>query len=133
MFRLCAVLCESFYFLRFPPPSPLPFSHFLSLFSLLSLIDCLFLIFSPSFLTSPPPHPSPPSLPLLPSLLPFLCVIERGGWASCFILLHSDHFSSLSHLGQPVALPAGQQTPAHTHFHSIFNWTARSSASLSGF
>lgn len=111
-----------FTFFTFPVFIFPPFPHRLSVSDFLSLLPYLP---APSPFAPFTPSPSfPPSFPLCH---------RKGGWASCFILLHSDHFSSLSHLGQPVALPAGQQTPAHTHFHSIFNRTARSSASHSGF
>lgn len=69
------------------------------------------------FLSLPPPHPSPlHSLSLFPSLLwfPPSCVVGGGLVTSCC----SDHFSRLSHLGQLVAFPAGQQTHSTQTTHT---------------
>lgn len=99
-----------FTFFTFPVFIFPPFPHRLSVSDFLSLLPYLP---APSPFAPFTPSPSfPPSFPLCH---------RKGGWASCFILLHSDHFSSLSHLGQPVALPAGQQTPAHTHTFTAFS------------
>lgn len=45
------------------------------------------------------------------SFFPVCC----RGWASCFMLLHSDHFSSLSHLGRLVAFSSHRHGVLHDH------------------